>query len=1185
MQDAVEKILEGKFNKNIHSLDFSSPVIELNLHEGEDYEGSFTISGPENEVTEGTVTSTRLKMQCITDRFSGVREEIAYRFDASGMREGDTLKGEFRIISNHGEYYIPYDVNIVAGVLNSELGAIKNLFHFANLARTNWDEAVKLFYSRDFERVFDGVDRQYYGIYRGLSLGAKRQQNVEEFLLEIRKKQKVEFLLEKTQIRIEDPRDMEENRLVINRNGWGFSELSIEKDGDFIVLEKDVVREEDFLGNTCRLPFYISAKGLHGGRNYGSIRLYNPYVELTASITVISKSVLVKIPGIRMQKKHKIAELMQYYEAFRIKKISAASWLKKTEQLLDELIQIDNYDISLKLFRAQIFITEERYNEAEWHLNQVSEAVEENFEPAVYCYYLYLTTLLGKSDIYTDEAAGQVERIYAQNSDNWRIAWLLLYLSEEYIKSPSRKWLILEEQFRQGCKSPVLYIEAWSLVAANPALLMRLDDFEMQVLHYAAKKELITSEAIIQIVYLAQKMKNYSARLFEILKACYRAFPGNEVLQAICALLIKGNVTNDESFPWYEKGIEKELRITRLYEHYMMSLNLEEDKEIPRIVLMYFAFDSTLDSLHNAYLYAYVHRNKGQFPDLYENYREQIERFVVFQILKGRNNKYLAYLYKNLINLNMLTEETARGLSTVLFVQHLKVRRNDIRKVIVIYEKEKYETVYSMTGREVYIPIYGSDCRLLLEDAKGNRYCREEEYTCERLLVPDQLAAMIAPYVEGSVHFDLWLCGGEDNLSLVTADNVMYMKRLAASDQILDEVCQEIRMRLIDFYYDSDRIQELDEFLEKLSPEQIDNRYFAKVTRFIVLRGMHEKAFEWIKLRGAEGVEAKTIMRLCSRLLSMEGMEEDAAMTILISRAFKAGKYDENLLEYLCRFFTGTSKEMRDVWKAAESFGVDTYMLSERILIQMLYTGAFLSERVEIFRRYVSGGARSNVELAVLAQCSYDYFVRGKQLDVFILEDMLRAAERQEEIPFVCKLACVKYYAENKKLVDEYISRYLLIFLREMLAENKYFPFFREYADHIAFMRQFLDKTMIEYHVRDGNKAYIHYLLEKGESTGEEYIKEEMRDMFGGICVKQFVLFFGEHLQYYITEVEDGNEHLTESGTLSHNEAGSDEKESRYTLLNDISIGRNLHDYDTMESLLREYFEKDFVVKELFHII
>ena len=96
VQDVAEKILEGKFNNNIYSLEFSSPVIELSLRQGEVYEGSFTITGPENEVTEGTVSSTRLKMQCLTNEFSGRQEEIAYRFDACGMREGDNLKGEFR---------------------------------------------------------------------------------------------------------------------------------------------------------------------------------------------------------------------------------------------------------------------------------------------------------------------------------------------------------------------------------------------------------------------------------------------------------------------------------------------------------------------------------------------------------------------------------------------------------------------------------------------------------------------------------------------------------------------------------------------------------------------------------------------------------------------------------------------------------------------------------------------------------------------------------------------------------------------------------------------------------------------------------------------------------------------------------------------------------------------------------
>ena len=90
--------------------------------------------------------------------------------------------------------------------------------------------------------------------------------------------------------------------------------------------------------------------------------------------------------------------------------------------------------------------------------------------------------------------------------------------------------------------------------------------------------------------------------------------------------------------------------------------------------------------------------------------------------------------------------------------------------------------------------------------------------------------------------------------------------------------------------------------------------------------------------------------------------------------------------------------------------------------------------------------------------------------------------------------------------------------------------------------------------------------------------------MFGGICVKQFILFFGESLQYYITENEGQREQLTESGTISRNETGLEQKENRYNLINDIATGRNLHDYDTMETLLGEYFESDYIVREFFRI-
>ena len=533
----------------------------------------------------------------------------------------------------------------------------------------------------------------------------------------------------------------------------------------------------------------------------------------------------------------------------------------------------------------------------------------------------------------------------------------------------------------------------------------------------------------------------------------------------------------------------------------------------------------------------------------------------------------------------MITEETAGGLATVLFIHKLVLQRRDIYKVILVYEKERQEIAFPVTGTEMYLPIYGNDCRLLLEDGRGNRYCREEEYTLERLLIPEKLAGMVAPYVEGEVHFDLWLCEKGRDLAGITEGNEAAMKRVAASDLILEDVQREIRGRLLHYFYDNDKMRELDAYLAELQPEQLSAEDFVLAVRFMVTRGMYEKAYEWIRLRGGEGIEAKLIVRLCSRLLSQDGMIEDDAMTSLAYMAFWAGKYDENILTYLCRFFKGTVKEMRDIWKAAEAFGVDTYKLSERILMQLLYTGAYIGEKNSIFKKYVSGGAKSEVELAFLAQSAYDYFVKDKLTDEFIMKDMNRVIERQEEIPMVCKLAYTKYYAENKRLVDEKISKYLILFLREILAEGRYFPYFKEYAENILFMRQFADKTMVEYRVKEGTAAVIHYVIEKDELENGEYIREEMQDMFGGVCVKQFVLFFGERLQYYITETEAEKEQLTESGTLSRNDTDRDQKESRYSLINDIAVGRTLHDYEAMENLLQEYYEQEYKVKELFSIL
>ncbi len=1184
MHSAVEKILAGEFNQNMYSLDFSVPRIDFSVHPGEKYEGSFRISGPENLLTEGTVFSNRLRMQCLTEKFSGVQEEIGYCFDAVNMEEGETVKGEFCIVSNRGEYMIPFEVNVRAESLTSSLGDIRNLFHFTNLARTNWDEAVKLFYTKEFTQIFKGTDKQYYAVYKGLSQGVKSQQNVEEFLLEINKKQKVDFILEEEEIRISDPRGDAEYKVVLNRNGWGFSNLKVDVQGEFIILEKTMISDDDFLGNYARLPFYIAKEKLHGGKNYAEIHIHNAYVSKTVKVVVHYQGIKARIPGVRVRKNHLTMELMQYYEGFRTKKINAQLWLKETEGILERLSEVDVKDIHTKLFQAQLLITQERFNEAKWLLDQIQGFVDAD-SPAVYCYYLYLTTLIITDEEYVEETAAQVERIFVQNSDNWRIAWLLLYLSDEYTKSPSRKWVFLEEQFKKGCSSPVLYMEAYNLIVQNPTLLMRLERFEKQVLIYAAKKEIITPVIAQQIVYLAAREKEYSDSIFFLLEKCYDVVPEDETLQVICTLLIKGNHTGEKHFKWYALGIESKLRITRLYEYYMMSCTMSEDMQIPKIVLMYFAFDSSLDSLHNSFLYSYVNTHKTEFPELYENYRSQIERFVIAQAMQGKNNKWLAVLYRNILTPALMTPEVAAGLGKALFIHRITIKRTDIQKIILVYEKRQSEIIIPVLGKEIYTSVYSTDVRVLLEDSQGNRYCRAEDYQMDKLMIPDKLVHMAEPYLTGNLDIALWLCESGRGMSSVGHENVAQMKLVADADILRDSMQKELRLKLLHYFYDNDCIEELDHYLGRLTYHQISGADFAQVVRFLVVRGMYEKAYEWIRLSGGEGIDAKLTMRLCSQMIAVEEEREDKVLANLAFRAFATGKYDENILRYLVKYYCGTLKEMRDIWKAARSFRVDTYALCSRMLVQVLYTEAYIGEKVEVFKDFVAGGGKSDVELAFLAQSCFDYFVGEKITDDYIMQELQRVIEREEEIPLVCKLAYTKYYAENKRLIDEKISVSLVVFLRELLAEKMYFPYFKEYSDSIGFMRYFADKTMIQYKIEEGDSAVIHYLMEEEGSSLGEYVQEEMENMFYGICVKQFILFFGERLQYYITETGTENEYLTSSGTLGRSDTDREQKESKYSLINDIAIGRTLRDDNTVERLLHEYYEKEFMVKKLFHIL
>ena len=1186
MRQVIEEILNGKFNAENGSLDFSCPRIEISLHADETVEGFFTVYGPSRRMTEGYVVSSDLRMECMTGSFSGSQDEIHYRFDAHGMEAGEEVKGAFNIISNQGEYYLPFFVSVVPESVISSLGSIKNLFHFTNLAKSNWEEAVKLFYSDKFKEVFTGNDRQHYAAYQGLSAVNGNEHNVEEFLLEINKKKPVEYIPEESEIKIEDPLENTRYALVINRNGWGYTRLRIETEGEFLRVEEDTVTDASFLGNIYRVYYYIDYTNLHAGNNYGCILLVQEHRTIRIPVTVVLHMTGRKALGIHREKGRLTVEIMEYYQAFRLKKISTKTWMTETNKLLNRMLELDDKDVTIKLFQAQILLTEERYNEARWMIEKQEERVlagREQF-PELWCYYLYLTTLYSKDDRYVDDVAAEVSEVYERNRGNWRIAWLVMYLSGEYVRNASRKWELLEELFRSRCTSPVIYIEAWNLLRMNPSMLLKLEDFEQQVLHYAIKNDLMKDEIMLQVVYLAQKQKTYSDSIFRILKGCYEKSGGNDVLHAICTLLIKGNCYGESYFEWYRAGVEQNLRITRLYEYYMMSISLEYDGPLPKIVLMYFAYQSDLHYEITAYLYAYVYRHREEISDIYVNYAAAMERFVTEQLRRGRINKDLAYLYRNMVSLPMIDEESAWQLVSLLFMRDIRVDSDKVREVILVYPYGVGEDVYPVVSGRAQIPVYDSDCKILLGDGTGNRYTVSVEYRAQMLLSPAKLALMIAPFVRDHLGYAVYACFEYQNTLTVQEDNADLFVRLAGSDRISESMRREIRMMLVHFYYEKDRMRELDEYLTLLTPEDVSRRDRREIIRYMIVRGMYEDAYRWVRRYGPYGVDAKILVKMCSRLLDEEVTEEDPVMTGVLWYVVKKGKYDENVLNYLLRYFSGSIKDMRDVWKMAVDFGMDTYVLCERMLVQMLYTGAHVGEKMDIFRTYSKNGGNEELLSAFLSQCCYDYAIGEQITEPYIFRNIVQLYLEGVPMHLVCRIACLKYYAENKQEQDDTVRQVCCAFLRELLEEHIVLPVYKEYQGYIPQMDAYQDKTMVEYRAKAGSRAVIHYVIESGDGVEHEYCKEDMKDMFAGICVREFILFFGERLQFYITEEMDGNEQLTKSGTINKSDIGQENFESRFTMLNDIMIGKTLHDYDTVDGLLREYYERDYMVDRIFGI-
>ena len=1185
LREIIDKLIDGVFEYDTDKLLFDVQLIEEKLSPREIHEGIVHCKSQNGTAVKGFIYSSNMRVTVKETEFNSDEFTIEYTFNPAGLEAGDEVKGDIQIVSSAGEYYLPFEFTILSTAKDSKVSGVRNLFHFTNLAQTDFSEAVAIFYTPDFVRVFEGNDRNNLTKYRGYSNIPGDKQSVEDFLCSINKKKQVELLVEKNIFEFTEVTSRLRCEIVVRKSTWGFVQAQISSDADFLILEKEKINNEEFNSVDYKLVFYIDDEKLHEGRNYGTIKIKNKNNELCITIIAMLRSSDKSRRAARKETKALQYRLMNCYLRFRTKQMNANGWVRESMKIVERMNLLDDKNPVSRLFQAQLLLVENRVSEAKWILEHVyNEMKIIEHDDECYAYYLYLTSLIKRDEQYVNDVSARINSYYSMYPESMPFLWMLIYLDADLSASSTKKLAAIENMTKRGVHSPILFVEAYNVYVANPAIISKLSSFEIEVLRFAVKNGKISKEIIRQVAMIASRSRDFSYRLLKLLMSIYELYNDPEIVDAICSMLIRANITDVEYHKWYREGVRLELKITKLYEYFIYSspCNLE-DGVLPKSVIMYFGFQNRLDYEHKAFIYANLITYKNKLPDLYEQYYENMLVFAIEQVMDNHISAHLAIVYEEVLSPEFIKPNMANNLSSLIFAREITTDNKDYKQLVVVFDEFVDEFVYPIENGKAYPRLYSRNVSLFFEDSKHKRYYVDRS-EATRIINENNYIHVIKRYVTGNLPFFLYLCEGKRQYISVEEENADFCRDLVEADSISESLKSEIRMSLLHFYYDSDRITTLDEYLLGIDIRDLTARERAELVDFYVKRSLYEQAYEIVTEYGDELVSVKALVKICSHMIERTDGVNDVMLQSIAYDAFRNGKYDNNTIQYLINNYGGPTKELRNLWKAAKSFDASCLMLAEKLIIQMLFTRTMVGEKEQIFEDYLASGASPRVEMAYLSYAAYDYFVKERITDKSIFTHLVNNYRTNEPLNDGCKLALLKYFTDNVREITERIKDMIVSFIQEFLHKNVYFKFFSEYVDLVPELAAFSSALFIEYRTNPNSHVVLHYIL-ADDDDDDLYRTEEMRNMYGGIFSKEFMLFFGERLQYYVTEEHEGREMLTLSDSISIEETINDGTDSRYNILNSMVVAKTLQDDATLMDLMQEYVEEDAFVEKVFNII
>lgn len=744
----------------------------------------------------------------------------------------------------------------------------------------------------------------------------------------------------------------------------------------------------------------------------------------------------------------------------------------------------------------------------------------------------------------------------------------------------------IKQAYMAGKEDVLLYKKYLDLLLQHREFFHNLNDLEVRAFILGFKLDKLDKkiiEVILSRVHMAKKLPKAAYRLVYML---YQKYREEDLIGYLAKTIVKTGMRSPYLYKYLKEAIEKGIYFENLYESYLYIL--PEAEVLEDTILEYF-LNKNMEVSLRIRLYTYVLKYMSKEHILYEEYKKEIDKFIRFSLRQSKQGLEYKELYEYGLNEAFFDKELSKNLLTMLESYEFVVENDFIKSIVVIYPQLRGEKIYNIENKRANIPIYSQEVIFLFQDIYGNRHS-DIIFNAHRLIDRDDLKEKLEEKYLVSNHQKLKKLESVLKKDAYDFEDNIYMAECIRLMNLSDGYKHKIYSNLIRNYKNNSKKNpgpehwslKDREFLFDLDKSVLSRKQRRDVCDTLINLGYVKNALDMMRAYNIQDIEIANKIRLCERIVSEKNIGKDRFLLYMICDLVLHSGYDSAiLLDYLCKFYDGSTSSMYKVLVRAISERVETYDLEERLLAQMLFSGEY-DNIDQTFAWYVSRKQSNDIIVkAFFSIKSFEYVFLDKKTGDIVFEHLGNAisiAEDKKNIPDLYQLAILKYYAKSDVLEEEEkeIASYLL---QNLISKDIIFDFYKALAPWVTLPSFIMDKSIVMYYEQGKDIPEIEF---RRLGTDEGFKKEEFSKSYQNMYYAQKLLFENESLEYRIYDAKNPDIIKREGVLRPDNRCV---KYSRFDIINRLEELGGSDKEDAFKTLLVEYVCREAISRKLFDLM